>query len=98
MTALVLVYLAFLLVCLIEHAVNFAVVLTQLLIFFSIFFFFRCFLSSALIICVLEVELLGYCLTLNSLSVLASNYNLALNLAVVGVVCSVSAYLTLLVS
>ena len=98
MTAPVLVYLAFLLVCLMEHAVDFAVILTQLLVFFGVFFFFRCFLSPALIICVLEVGLLGYCLAPNSLGVLASNYNLALNLAVVGVVCSVSAYLTLLVS
>jgi hypothetical protein len=98
MTALILVCLASLLIFLVERAVDLAIILTQLLVFFSIFLFFRCFLGPALNFRIFKVGLLGHRLVSDSLGILAGNYNSTTNLAVVGIVCGVSAYLTLLVS
>jgi hypothetical protein len=96
-TASILVYLAFLLVFLIERAINLAVVPTQFLVFFSIFLF-RCFLVRDLSFLVIEVGLLAHSFLPNFLGVLADDHNSSLDPTVVGVVCGCSAYPTLFVS
>jgi hypothetical protein len=96
-TAPILVCLAFLLVFLMERAIDLAVIPTQFLVSFSIFFF-RCFLVRDLGFLVIEVGLLAHSFLPNSLGVLADDYDSSPNPTVVGVVCGCSAYPTLLVS
>jgi hypothetical protein len=93
----VLVCPACLFVLCMERALDLAIILTQFLVFLSIFFFFRCFLGLALYFRIFEVGLLGHCLVPNSFGVLAGDHDSASNLAVVSVMCGISAYPTMLV-
>jgi hypothetical protein len=95
-TAPILVCSTCLLVFLMERAIDLAIIPTQFLVFFGIFFF-RCFLVRDLGFLVIEVGLLAHSLLPNFLGVLADNYDSSLDPTVVSVVCGCSAYPTLFV-
>jgi hypothetical protein len=93
-TAPLLVCSAVLLVLLIVSALSFTVILTQFLVFLGIFYFVSI-LVVDLSYWVVEVGLLVYGFIPDFLGVSTGDYDLILNRTVVGVVCLVSTYLTL---
>ena len=96
-TAPILVCPTCLLIFLIERAIDLAIIPTQFLVFFGIFYS-RSFLVRDLGLRVIEVGLLAHSFMPNLFSVFADNHDSPLNPTVVSVVGGCSAYLTLLVS
>ena len=95
-TAPILVCPTCLLVFLMERAIDLAIIPTQFLVFFGIFYS-GSFLVRDLSLRVIEVGLLAHGFMPNLFSVFADDHDSSLNRTVVGIVCGVSADPTLLI-